>query len=76
MTDEKPKNLSLEDIDDAEFVLWMHDQLTRVRDFLVHQNVDDEMISAMDQAILDNEQWLSIEVAATVLTSTTGSGSC
>lgn len=59
---EKSATLTLAEIDDAEFSRWMRDQLTRIRDLLLRQDLDDEMISALDQAILDNEHWVSPEV--------------
>jgi hypothetical protein len=34
-------------------------QLARVRDLLVKQKTDDELIDAIDQAIADNEMWMS-----------------
>lgn len=73
---DKSTTLTLEEIDDAEFSRWMRDQLTRVRDLLLSQGLDDEMISALDQAILDNEHWVSPEVEKTMLETAVRTGTC
>lgn len=53
----KNTTLTLEHIEDAELVAWMREQLTRIKDFLTDHEADEEMVSAIDQAIEDNEHW-------------------
>lgn len=53
----KPTTPTLEHIEEAELVAWMREQLARIKDFLIDHEADDEMISAIEQAIEDNEHW-------------------
>ncbi|MBB5045002.1 hypothetical protein [Shinella fusca] len=70
----KNTTLTLEHIEDAELVAWMREQLARIKDFLIDHEADEEMISPIDRAIEDNENWSDPENYD--LLNNTSSGSC
>jgi len=70
----KNTTLTLEHIEDAELVAWMREQLARIKDFLIDHEADEEMISAIDQAIEDNANWSDPENCD--LLNNPSSGSC
>ncbi len=56
------KPFDLEDIDEAEQCIHQRIRLTRVRQFLLEQNADEDLVAAIDLALEDNEQWAIKEV--------------
>ena len=70
----KNTTLTLEHIEDAELVAWMREQLARIKGFLIDHKADEKMISAIDQAIEDNENWSDPENHDFL--NNTSSGSC
>jgi hypothetical protein len=68
-----PKNLnassnrrrtaSLEDIEETETGLWVDDQLSSIRDFLVAHAAESEMLDAVDYLREDNQRWINPEIA-------------
>jgi hypothetical protein len=54
---------SLEDIEETETGLWVEQQLSRIRDFLVARAADSEMLDAVDYLREDNERWIDPEIA-------------
>lgn len=53
-----------EDIEEAELAYRQRYLLNRVRTFLTEHEADDELVEAIDQALDDNDQWLSPEYEA------------
>jgi hypothetical protein len=55
----KPKlrTVSKRDLEEYQLARQQAKQLTRVREFLVQHEADEEMIYAIDQALEDNEFW-------------------
>jgi hypothetical protein len=60
----RKRELSLEDIDGAKTGLWVEQQLSRVRRFLIEQGGDEEMLDVVDFLLEENaETWLDPQIA-------------
>lgn len=53
-----------EDIEEAESAYRQRHLLNRVPVFLAEHEADEELVEAVDQALDDNDQWLSPEYEA------------
>lgn len=49
----------LDDIEETEFAILQRDRLNQVLDFLVAHDADDDLVEAVEQALEDNDRWLS-----------------
>ena len=56
------RNPNLDRFDEAEAARLQRDALRRVREFLVSKRADDELLEAVDQALVDIDQWIDVEV--------------
>ena len=56
------RNSNLDRFDEAEAARIQRDALQRVREFLVSKGAGDELIEAVDQALVDIDQWIDVEV--------------
>ncbi|MER8836794.1 hypothetical protein [Mesorhizobium sp. M0909] len=52
----------LENLDEAEEAIAQRERLTRVKDFLVLQGAEEELVSAVEEAIDDIKQWIDPEL--------------
>jgi hypothetical protein len=55
---------SIDDVQETETSLWIHEQLNRIRELLVEHGADDEMLDAVDYLVEDNKGWIDPEIAA------------
>ncbi len=53
----KIKNVSPDDLEEFRR-RYIFEQLNRVREFLVEHGADEDMLTAIDQALADNDFWL------------------
>lgn len=60
------KQPNLNEIEEAETGLWLHEQLSRIRAVLVELDSDEEMLDAIDYLIEENEQWIDPDIANAV----------
>jgi hypothetical protein len=51
----------LDDIEETEFAILQRDRLNQVLDFLVAHDADDDLVEAVEQALEDNDRWLSTD---------------
>jgi hypothetical protein len=54
---------SLEEIEEAETGLWVEQQLSRIRDFLVEHGADSEMLDVVDYLLEENRDWIDPKIA-------------
>ncbi len=51
----------LDDIEETEFAILQRDRLNQVLDFLVAHDAADDLVEAVEQALEDNDRWLSTD---------------
>lgn len=54
---------NLQEIEETETSLWVGDQLSRIRGFLLEGGADCEMVGAIDYLIEDNDRWIDPQIA-------------
>jgi hypothetical protein len=68
----RPGIASIDDIQETETSLWIHEQLNRIRELLVEHGADDEMLDAVDYLVDDNKGWINPEIAEALGSAGTG----
>jgi hypothetical protein len=71
LTEKRSGIASIDDVQETETSLWIHEQLNRTRELLVEHG-DDEMLDAVDYLVKDNKGWINPEIAEAL--SSTGTG--
>ena len=54
----KIKTVSEDDLAEFWHAVYIFEQLSRIRELLVEQGADEDMLTAIDQALADNDDWL------------------
>jgi hypothetical protein len=54
---------SLENIEETETGLWVEQQVSRIRDFLVEHGADGEMLDAIEYLREENDRWIDPKIA-------------
>jgi len=62
MTTSQKRNPSLEDIEEARTVLWVEQQLRRIRRYLWDHGGDDEMLRVIDYLLEENSEFWGSEL--------------
>lgn len=65
---------NIQNIDEAEEALSQRERLKRVREFLLKNDADEELIEAIDIAVDDIESWVSKDIEAAFHDGTLRSG--
>jgi len=57
------KSYPVNEIEETETSLWVHEQLNRMKMLLVEHGADVEMLDALEYLIEDNKGWINPEIA-------------